>query len=585
MKKFVTLIILAAPLFMLRISAQQLPLFSEMYFMRLLYNPALTAYNGSTNLYGFYRNQWTDIPGHPITAGAEGEVSLWKDQIGTGFHVYSDNTDLIHNTSAQLYYAQKIRLAKDHLLSLGVSFGIMQTYIDYNNAVATDANDPNILAAGKGGVGFDMNVGLAYQWKKKLCINFSVPQVVNTNVDISTQVNNSLYALKRNFTAGASYEFSIDSEKFHIEPSVLFKSDFVSPQQYQLDADVMANYKRMVYLGFGYRLDYGFSIMAAVRIAKCVTLGYDFDVPYSANVTFAQTKGSHEVILGINFDKWVKRKQPKLDEFVKKSMFDSLMDAKQKDIDSLKHNVDSLRHDVDTATKTIDTLKHTLDSLNQNMNVYKQKADSFQNYQNINAQNQQGAQNPNQENQSNQTGQGVQSAENQQLQQQMIEQQEQMREMKARIDSFETLLKEYKKTVANKPIRNFPETVDKNTTAVSGDVFRLNSVNFDKNSSYLTRGSYLELDKVALFLQNNPNMYIRINGHTDYIASDEYNQWLSDRRAKRVFDYLVDKGIPAEHMMWIGFGKRAPIADNSTEEGRAKNRRVEVEVVKGKDGK
>jgi len=58
--------------------------------MRMLYNPALTGYNGSSNIYGFYRNQWVNVPGHPVTAGAVGDVSLWKDRSGVGFDLYSE---------------------------------------------------------------------------------------------------------------------------------------------------------------------------------------------------------------------------------------------------------------------------------------------------------------------------------------------------------------------------------------------------------------------------------------------------------------------------------------------------------------
>src|ERR1043165_8501894 len=104
MKKIITLSAFAF-LLTLQMKAQQIPLYSQMYFMRMLYNPALTAYNGSSNIYGFYREQWTAMPGHPVTRGAMGEISLWKDQSGVGFHVYNDNTDLIHRVNAQGYYA------------------------------------------------------------------------------------------------------------------------------------------------------------------------------------------------------------------------------------------------------------------------------------------------------------------------------------------------------------------------------------------------------------------------------------------------------------------------------------------------
>ncbi|MGL1465641.1 OmpA family protein, partial [Vibrio parahaemolyticus] len=91
---------------------------------------------------------------------------------------------------------------------------------------------------------------------------------------------------------------------------------------------------------------------------------------------------------------------------------------------------------------------------------------------------------------------------------------------------------------------------------------------------YLTKESYKQLDILVQLLSQNPGVHIKVMGHTDFTASDDYNQWLSDRRAKRVADYLISKGVPESNVTHIGFGKRNPVADNNTDEGRAKNRRV-----------
>lgn len=507
MKKIITLSIFAL-LFGLQMKAQQVPLYSQMYFMRQLYNPALTAYNGSSNLYGFYREQWTGMPGHPVTRGVVGDISLWKDRIGAGFHLYNDNTDIIHRVNAQLYYAQKIRFAKDHQISLGVSLGIMQTRIDFNNVVANDIDDEHLLNAAKSGVAFDMNVGLAYQWKK-LTVSFAIPQVLNTNARITSQLKDAKYSMKRHFIAGASYEISLKQETWNIEPSILVKKGAAQPVQ--VDANIMANYKRIAYLGFGYRMDYGVTMQAAVRIAKTVTIGYAYEYPIMKKVQYSSTQGTHEVILGLNFDKWLKKKEPEQKEvFAKQSQYDSLV----------------------TAVKAIE---EKLDST-------KQAADS--------------------------------------LQTQSTEQQVQIKELKDLVENMEATVAEYKKQIAQNPAKNFPSSVDDKTTAATGDVLRLNSVNFERNSSTLEDNSFAELDKVVMFLKINKKMQIRILGHTDFKASDEYNDWLSRSRAKAVYNYLVSKGIPESRMTTIGMGKRAPIADNETEEGRAQNRRVEIEIGK-----
>ena len=78
----------------------------------------------------------------------------------------------------------------------------------------------------------------------------------------------------------------------------------------------------------------------------------------------------------------------------------------------------------------------------------------------------------------------------------------------------------------------------------------------------------------------NPEMSIQINGHTDSLNSETYNLDLSTRRAKTVYDYLIAKGISSERLKWKGYGESMPLTNNTTEEGRAMNRRVEFIVLK-----
>ena len=553
MKKFSALALLTMLLWM-HATAQQVPLYSQLYFMRLLYNPALTAYNGSSDAYGFYRDQWTGLPGHPVTAGGLAEMSLWKDQIGTGINVYSDNTDIIHRVSAQLYYAQKIKLAKDQVLSLGFSGGIFNATVDYNNAIAADPGDNHLLPSTKGATAFDMNVGLAYQWRK-LTIGFSIPQVAATKATILDELQSTTFSMKRQYIGSASYEFSFENEKYNIEPSILVMNGGGEPVQ--IDANVMANFKRIAYLGIGYRSNYGLAAMAAVSISKMVTIGYAYEYPILSDVQYANTKGTHEIIFGIHFDKWMKAKEesgPKLD------MLDTMMTeqkALRKDVDSLRKNMDSVFHLIDSMQKQVDTVQKQMDTVQKQHSTQKQQSTEL-------------------------------DMKFKDDDQKMLEHDQALKDLKQRMDSItnivrdslDNLLKEYKKHISENPAVNFPEKVDNNVKAKVGDVYRLNKVEFNTNSSYLTKESYPELDKVVEFLKLNPNSHIRVSGHTDYTASDDYNQWLSDRRAKRVYDYLQDKGIAADRMTYIGFGRKAPIADNNTEEGRALNRRVEMEVTK-----
>jgi len=112
-----------------------------------------------------------------------------------------------------------------------------------------------------------------------------------------------------------------------------------------------------------------------------------------------------------------------------------------------------------------------------------------------------------------------------------------------------------------------------------GTVVTLKNVFFDFDKTELKPESFVELDKLVDYLRTN-NIRIEIGGHTDDQGTDEYNDRLSENRAKSVYDYLISKGIPAERLQYKGYGKRVPIADNSTEEGRAENRRTEFKIIK-----
>lgn len=105
---------------------------------------------------------------------------------------------------------------------------------------------------------------------------------------------------------------------------------------------------------------------------------------------------------------------------------------------------------------------------------------------------------------------------------------------------------------------------------------RFNNIFFDFDKYDLREESYLELDRWADFLKKNAELEAEIQGHTDYIGTDAYNQTLSEKRAQAVIKYLVRKGIDPERIAAKGFGESQPIDTNETKEGRQQNRRVEI---------
>lgn len=119
---------------------------------------------------------------------------------------------------------------------------------------------------------------------------------------------------------------------------------------------------------------------------------------------------------------------------------------------------------------------------------------------------------------------------------------------------------------------------DKNVVIDKGHMI-IDNTNFAFNSSALSKSSALILDKVCKFLKANSSLQIIISGFTDNIGDDGFNLKLSGERALSVKKYLVSKGIVESRIKTEGKGKSSPVASNESEEGKAKNRRVEIKIV------
>ena len=151
---------------------------------------------------------------------------------------------------------------------------------------------------------------------------------------------------------------------------------------------------------------------------------------------------------------------------------------------------------------------------------------------------------------------------------------------------IEEIVKKYASTptAVNVDYNKIEELVKKNcgTTQeriiTSGNMFLI-GVNFEFAKSSLTPESYPILVNAVQLLLSNPDMKVEIQGHTDNIGSDSFNQKLSEQRAETVKRFLVAKGVAASRLSTVGVGFSNPVSDNKTAEGRSLNRRIEFKVL------
>lgn len=112
-----------------------------------------------------------------------------------------------------------------------------------------------------------------------------------------------------------------------------------------------------------------------------------------------------------------------------------------------------------------------------------------------------------------------------------------------------------------------------------GEKMILKNIFFDTDSYRLKKTSSVELENLLQFLKNDPTLRIEISGYTDNTGSEKNNKQLSIDRAKSVYNYLINNGIPKNRLLYKGYGSSFPIDTNKTEKGKQKNRRTEFKII------
>lgn len=146
-------------------------------------------------------------------------------------------------------------------------------------------------------------------------------------------------------------------------------------------------------------------------------------------------------------------------------------------------------------------------------------------------------------------------------------------------DSAAKLDKSSIKTESDQNKKKILEDLDINKLSV-GKTIVVKNLFFEADKVTINEKSHEVLDEILDFIQANPDVVLEIGGHTNGIPNHDYCNKLSTERAKEVYDYLVKKGAPPQNLRYKGYGKTRRIASDVTPEGREKNQRVEIKILK-----
>ena len=271
------------------VQAQQDPQFTMNMFNRLYANPGYAGSNNGICANALHRQQWVGFDGRPITTmiNVEGTVKALRG--GVGLSILSDKLGAQYSGGVNLSYAFRLALGPG-TLGIGIEGGVLFNTLDGSQLNPIQEGDPNIIAGKSNGVAPDLGFGLYYH-TDKLYAGISAKHLTAPTLNFEEGGMLSEYTVARHYYALAGYTWDIDPT-WALNPAVFLKTDGAATQ---MDINLRAFWKNMVWAGVSYRIDDAVGIMAGVQI-KEFRVGYSYDVTTSGINNYSS--GSHEIMLG-----------------------------------------------------------------------------------------------------------------------------------------------------------------------------------------------------------------------------------------------------------------------------------------------
>lgn len=279
-----------------RLTAQQLPQYTQYMFNEYIINPAVAGKDDYFQAKANYRYQWAGIVDAPRTY----ILSLYgphktKD-MGFGGYIYNDITGPTSRTGLNFSYSYFIKLTDSMKLSLSLAGGLLQYKVDGTKINMLDIQDPSIQNTVYSAMIPDAVFG-AYLYTRKYYFGLSAHQLLNYKVNLYTG-DNGLNRIKNHFFAYSGYIFNLNHD-FDLEPCLLLK--VMMPVKPMLDISVKSTYKKTVWLGVSYRTYDAIAIMAGYSYQNQIYIGYSYDLSVSSIKNY--NSGSHEIMIAAKFNK------------------------------------------------------------------------------------------------------------------------------------------------------------------------------------------------------------------------------------------------------------------------------------------
>lgn len=292
MKK-IFLILIAISFFTLAGFSQQIPLYSQYMFNKLLLNPAVTGNTDAIELRLTARQQWVGIEKAPSTQVISGHLRLNNGTMGVGGVIYADRFGPESKIGLQGNYSYIIPVFNEEgRLSFGLSFQVFQYQMDYANFTFLDIDDSMLAYNKENSWRPESDIGI-YLYGANYFAGISANQLIALPVKIGGD-EKELNKLVRHYNLMGGYNFSVGRD-FNLEPSTLLKTSFKAP--FQADVNIKGIYQKDYWLGFSYRTSGDIITMLGFTY-KDFVFGLAYDLATSKLIHYQN--GTFEIMLGYN---------------------------------------------------------------------------------------------------------------------------------------------------------------------------------------------------------------------------------------------------------------------------------------------
>ena len=274
---------------------QQLPQYSQYMFNQYAFNPAYAGSNPYWEGVSSNRYQWLGITDAPRTFTLSAQGPLKNENMAVGGYLYSDNVGPTRRLGFQGSFSYNVKLSETIKLSFGLSLGFNRWMLDADKITTYHADDfyfSNGLL-----ISFDPDAKFGtYLYHDDWYFGASIGQLMHNKVSfLETQTGSSTF-MEDHFYFTGGYTFHLGDD-FDIEPHALLK--FGLPAPVKFDINVLAYYKRIVWIGAGYRTNDAYTAMLGFSYKDMLRVGYAYDITHTDLKNYSN--GTHELMLTFKF--------------------------------------------------------------------------------------------------------------------------------------------------------------------------------------------------------------------------------------------------------------------------------------------